>query len=119
MGLALSCHDLSEGGLAVAAAEMAFAGGIGAEIHVDRVPRSGCERDEAILFSETNTRYLLEVRLDLLPAVFSLLDGLPAAVVGETVKYRILRVMGRDSKPVIAEALGDLKASWKRPLCFG
>ena len=30
MGEAKSCHDLSEGGLAVAAAEMAFAGGISA-----------------------------------------------------------------------------------------
>ena len=29
-GLVRACHDLSEGGLAVAAAEMAFAGGIGA-----------------------------------------------------------------------------------------
>ena len=27
-----SCHDLSEGGLAVALAEMAFAGGIGADV---------------------------------------------------------------------------------------
>src|SRR5207244_1046780 len=31
-GLVRSCHDLSEGGLAVAAAEMAFAGGIGADL---------------------------------------------------------------------------------------
>src|SRR5262249_53357141 len=31
-GLVRACHDLSEGGLAVAAAEMAFAGGIGADL---------------------------------------------------------------------------------------
>ncbi len=31
-GLVRACHDLSEGGLAVAAAEMAFAGGLGAQI---------------------------------------------------------------------------------------
>ena len=30
-GLVRACHDLSEGGLAVAAAEMAFAGGLGAQ----------------------------------------------------------------------------------------
>ena len=29
-GFVRACHDLSEGGLAVAAAEMAFAGGLGA-----------------------------------------------------------------------------------------
>ena len=37
-GLVRACHDLSEGGLAVAAAEMAFAGGLGAKISLDDVP---------------------------------------------------------------------------------
>ena len=37
-GLVKSCHDLSEGGLAVAAAEMAFAGGYGLEIDLCKVP---------------------------------------------------------------------------------
>ena len=36
--LVRACHDLSEGGLAVAAAEMAFAGGFGAWIDLSRVP---------------------------------------------------------------------------------
>ena len=36
-GLILSCHDLSEGGLAVAAAEMAFAGGVGVELNLSNV----------------------------------------------------------------------------------
>ncbi len=37
-GLVKSCHDLSEGGLAVAAAEMAFASGYGLEIDLSKVP---------------------------------------------------------------------------------
>jgi phosphoribosylformylglycinamidine synthase len=37
-GLVRACHDLSEGGLAVAAAEMAFAGGLGAKISLANVP---------------------------------------------------------------------------------
>jgi hypothetical protein len=37
-GLVRACHDLSEGGLAVAAAEMAFAGGLGAKIRLDAAP---------------------------------------------------------------------------------
>ena len=36
-GLVRGCHDLSEGGLAVAAAEMAFSGGLGMEIALDAV----------------------------------------------------------------------------------
>ncbi|HEY5316175.1 MAG TPA: AIR synthase-related protein, partial [Pirellulales bacterium] len=39
-GLVRACHDLSEGGLAVAAAEMAFAGGLGARIFLGQVPHA-------------------------------------------------------------------------------
>ncbi len=121
-GLALSCHDLSEGGLAVALSEMAFAGDVGAEVRLDRVPRGsgggGCERDDTILFSESNTRYLLEVRPDQVHAVLASLQGLPAAEIGETVSYHILRVLGLSGRPVVAESLKDLKRSWKSPLNF-
>ena len=53
------CHDLSEGGLAVAVAEMAFAGGIGADL-----TRLGDAQlpDEVLLFSESTTRFVVEVR---------------------------------------------------------
>ena len=39
LGLVRSCHDLSEGGLAVGLAEMALAGGLGARV-VARARRS-------------------------------------------------------------------------------
>src|SRR5262249_10722247 len=52
-GLVRACHDLSEGGLAVAIAEMAFAGEVGADVTqlgtIDEV-------DEVLLFSESTTR---------------------------------------------------------------
>ena len=45
-GLVRSCHDCSEGGLAVAAAEMSFAGGYGMELDLSRVPvEKGVDRD--------------------------------------------------------------------------
>ena len=46
-GLVRSCHDLSEGGLAVALAEMAFAGGIGAD--VTKLPGEPAGRDATLL----------------------------------------------------------------------
>jgi phosphoribosylformylglycinamidine synthase len=53
----LSCHDLSEGGLAVAVTEMCIGGGRGAEIDL-----RGIEGDTFVkLFSESNTRWLVEV----------------------------------------------------------
>ena len=58
-GLLRSCHDLSEGGLAAAAVEMAMAGGLGMKLAIDDV--CGDLSATQTLFSESNTRFLIEV----------------------------------------------------------
>lgn len=57
-GLASCAHDCSKGGLAVALAEMAIAGGAGFKVNLDAVPGS-CERLDEILFSESHSRYIV------------------------------------------------------------
>ncbi|MEZ4630655.1 MAG: AIR synthase-related protein [Deinococcales bacterium] len=59
-GLVQSCHDLSEGGLAVAAAEMVIAGGVGLELQLANLPSEALS-SLTKLFAESNTRWLLEV----------------------------------------------------------
>jgi len=76
-GRVRSCHDLAEGGLAVAAAEMAIGGNLGVRIDPDAIPcGEPIARTDVRLFSETPTRFLLEVEGDLELDV-------PHAVVGE------------------------------------
>ncbi len=53
-GYLRSCHDLSEGGLAVASAEMAFSSGYGIELDLRKVPRTKELTAETILFSSRN-----------------------------------------------------------------
>ncbi len=53
-----ACHDVSDGGLAVALAEMCIGGQLGAD--VDVAPQGGM-RPVALLFSESNTRWVVEV----------------------------------------------------------
>jgi phosphoribosylformylglycinamidine synthase subunit PurSL len=65
-GLVQSCHDLSEGGLAVAAAEMALAGLLGLTIAIEHMPRQPLEYPDAsqatiLLFGESASRFLIEV----------------------------------------------------------
>jgi len=60
-GLIAACHDVSEGGLAVALAEMCIGGQLGADVDLDAASRRGLRR-LAALFSESNTRWLAEVR---------------------------------------------------------
>ena len=60
-GMVKSCHDLSEGGLAVAAAEMSFASGYGLEIDLREMHGKSLARNDFALFSESNSRFLIEV----------------------------------------------------------
>ncbi len=58
-GLVQSCHDLSEGGLALAAAEMSLAGLLGMSIDVGGI---GKDINNIIaLFSESPSRFLVEI----------------------------------------------------------
>jgi phosphoribosylformylglycinamidine synthase II len=58
-GLVTACHDLSDGGLYVALAEMAMAGAIGAEI----APPPGIPPLHAWLFGEDQGRYLVTTQV--------------------------------------------------------
>jgi phosphoribosylformylglycinamidine synthase II len=64
-GLVRAAHDCSEGGIAVAAAEMCFAGQLGADLDLARL---GDMRSDIKLFSESNTRWLVEVAKDKIAA---------------------------------------------------
>lgn len=115
-GSVLSCHDLAEGGLAVAIAEMAFAGKIGASIDLRTVEYDGNTVDAAVLFSESNTRYLLEVERSRLPEVRALLGEISHSVIGETQDEPRLRISGLSGEIVVDEGLDGLQSSWRRTL---
>jgi len=53
-----ACHDLAEGGLAVAIAEMSIASGIGAEVDVTSMEGESFVK----LFAESNTRWIVEIK---------------------------------------------------------
>lgn len=102
-GLVLACHDLSEGGLGPAAAEMAFAGGLGLEIELKQVDLAAPEAaesnandaDTVALFSESATRFLVEVAPENAREFESRLEGLPFARVGRVLHEPVLRVLSR------------------------
>ncbi len=116
-GLALSAHDLSDGGLGVAAAEMCFTGGFGAALDLDKVPRrSPIYSDTVLLFSESASRILLEVAPDREAALLKALRGLPAKRVGATMANPVLKVAGLDGRVVMESALSALKSAWQGAL---
>jgi phosphoribosylformylglycinamidine synthase len=116
-GLVRACHDISDGGLAVAAAEMAFAGCLGAEIALDTVPAKSSLRAQALLFSETPSRFIVEVSPENAAAFEDALKGLPAACVG-TVTAGTALTLTHEGEQVIGAAIDDLRAAWKLTLAY-
>jgi phosphoribosylformylglycinamidine synthase len=117
-GLVRACHDLSEGGLAVALAEMAFAGGLGATIDAAQVPhaidRSG-PLEVALLFSESNTRFVCEVPPGMADAFDRLLGDVPHRKIGTVTGGAQLEIKLNERALVSAE-LSVLKSAWLAPL---
>jgi phosphoribosylformylglycinamidine synthase len=81
-GVVRSAHDASEGGVLVAAAEMAFSGGLGLSLDLSKLPCDGEVAFLARAFAEDASRYLLEVEEADLPALAKALGGVPHAVIG-------------------------------------
>ncbi|MCG8451403.1 MAG: phosphoribosylformylglycinamidine synthase subunit PurL [Pirellulales bacterium] len=117
-GLVASCHDLSEGGLTVAAAEMAFAGNVGAELDLSAMPvAKETLGTVARLFSESNTRFLCEVSEENATTFEQALANVPCACVGKTVAESRLQILpAQEQPPVIHEQLDKLKQCWQSPL---
>ena len=122
-GLVRSCHDLSEGGLAVALAEMAFAGGLGASVSLRDVP---CDDDAAhdpvLLFAESPSRFLLEVPPQNYAALADLVGSLPMGRLGEVTAGDGPGMAAAHRRPdwteaaVIDASIDDLKDAWQEPL---
>ncbi len=102
-GLFRSVHDLSEGGLAVAVAEMCFAGGFGAKLDGSF--------DTVALFSESNSRFVVEVEAENAAAFESFFAGLPFRKLGKVTEEKTL-VFGND----LTANVDELKTAWQNPL---
>jgi phosphoribosylformylglycinamidine synthase II len=115
-GLVKACHDLSEGGLAVAAAEMALAGGYGIEVDLRKIPCRTLSRDDFVLFSESNSRFLLEVPEKIKNDFEIVMKGKVCAKIGAVTKNPKLNVHGLAGTIVVDASLTALRGSWKETL---
>jgi len=116
-GMVASCHDLSDGGLGAALAEMAFAGGLGASIELIKVPRElNIKRDDVLLFSQSNSRFLCEVEPGNAAEFEKLMSGVDFACIGRVECDPHLLITGMDGKELINESIDGLKEAWQKPL---
>ena len=111
-GLVLAAHDCSEGGLAVALAEMGFSLKAGLDIDLPATELTPAQA----LFSESNARLLVEIDPENSGAFAAAFEGLPAQKIGRsTVEHHDLRIQTAGDTVLRAE-LADLKQAWKTGL---
>jgi phosphoribosylformylglycinamidine synthase len=114
-GCVASCHDCSDGGMAVALAEMAFAGGLGMKIHMGLHNKPAGQEmlsARALLFSESNTRFIVEIRDE--KKFLKLMGNTPVWKIGIVSKDKSFKIYDHKNKLIVNTDIGSLKSSWQK-----
>ena len=115
-GLSASCHDLSDGGLGVALAESAFAGGFGMEIDLTKVDAPADLRPDKLLFSESQSRLLVTVQPQHQEKFEKLFQGQSCALIGKVVERSELKIWTDADNVLVQAPLDRLKSAWQATL---
>ena len=113
--LVSSCHDCSDGGLGIALAESAFAGGLGMNIDLRKVPVENISRNDFVLFSESQSRFVVTVRSENVKKFEDIMKGNVFAKIGTVIENDFI-VYGLDGKVCIKADINELKNAWQKTL---
>ena len=117
-GLVHSVHAPGRGGLAVGLAKVAFGGELGITADLAKVPATSvcCLRDDQLLFSESNSRFVITVAPGQREAFEALVGAVPFACIGTVTEAPRLVIAGQDGSTVLDADVMELKAGWKATL---
>lgn len=112
-----SCHGIYKGGLGVALAQISFAGGLGLEINLDKVPTDGLNNIDKILYSESASRFLVTVSPENKESFEGIIKDDCFKEIGK-VRDGEEFVIFVKGKPEIQENIYKLKESWQKPFKY-
>jgi phosphoribosylformylglycinamidine synthase len=111
-----SIHTPTKGGLGIALTKSAFAGGFGLNVALSKIPYSGRRRNDIILFSESNSRFIVTVPRDMKEEFELVMQGNTFAEIGSVTDEPRLKIRGVNDHYIINSDINRLKEIWKRPL---
>ena len=114
--LIVSCHDLSDGGLGVALAESAFAGGFGIQVELSQVEVDQTIRADKLLFSESQSRLLLTIPAEKKKVFEALFVGQSCSLIGRVTEQPDLIINGVQRQNLVHVPIEHLKQAWQAPL---
>ncbi len=110
-----ACHDLSDGGLGVALAEMCIGGRLGAEVNLDAVPTVGELSLTELLFSESSSRLLVSVAPEKVDTFNAYMRGTIYACIGQVADNNKLYIKNA-SGVICDESVEGLASAFKATL---
>ena len=111
--LVSSCHDISDGGIAVALAESCLGGRLGASIELSKISGYAPEMETArALFCETPSRFIATVKHENLDTFLREMAAGDAAVIGAVDSGSDLAIT-RNGITVLKTNLHDIEKAWK------
>jgi phosphoribosylformylglycinamidine synthase len=115
-GLLRSSHTPTLGGLAVGFALPAVGGDLGAEIDLASLPCTGKLADDAKLFAESNSRFVITCAPEHETALKALFHGLACARVGTVMAEKRLSIAGEGSRKIVDAPIVALRRAFKETL---
>jgi len=116
-GFIRSMHDCSEGGIGVAIAEMAFSGGYGVTVRLDKVPyKIKTQENDIVLFSESNSRFIVEVNPKNQHTFEQIMKGNDFNIIGRVETTPEFIIYGLNRQVCINTSIQELKESWQKTL---
>ena len=113
-GLVASAHGCYKGGLGVALAQIAFAGGYGLDIDLKKVSvKENLERNDKILYSESQSRFVVTISPENKKRFEEILGKNIYKEIGQIREDEILRIKGIEGKIIIEENIYKLKTAWQ------
>jgi phosphoribosylformylglycinamidine synthase subunit PurSL len=73
-------------------------------------------RNDFVLFSESNSRFIVEIDKKSQKAFEDVLKGIPLGLIGCVSEGNDFKVFGLDGKICVETDINDLKEAWQRPL---
>ncbi|MDD5195214.1 MAG: AIR synthase-related protein, partial [Candidatus Omnitrophica bacterium] len=107
-----SCHDISEGGIAVSVAEMCIGSQLGAQVFLKEAPQEKNMQNFEVLFSESPSRFIVEVEKKNKEKFERLMQNSPFGLIGCVCADKKLTVYGIQGQEIINSEVTELKQAW-------
>jgi len=115
-GLIHSAHTPTMGGLGIGFAKMAFGGNLGLDINLQKIPGKNIARNDVLLFSETNSRFIVSVSPENKDEFEKIMEGIVYSLIGQVITDKRLKIKGLNGKLILDDDISELKDSWKSTL---